>query len=194
MRFLGRMALAAAFAVLTVSGARADIHIAVAGPITGSDAAVGEQMRRGAEHGGRRHQRQRRRRSARSSRSTSATTPAIRSRRSRVANKFAVSGVVFVAGHYCSGTSIPASAVYAEAGILQISPASTNPGLTDDAAKKGWNNVFRVCGRDDVQGKVAGNYIAERFKGKQVAIIDDKSDLRQGPRRRDAQDAERRSA
>ena len=53
-----------------------------------------------------------------------------------VANKFAVSGVAFVAGHYCSSTSIPASAVYADAGILQISPASTNPAYTDDPARK----------------------------------------------------------
>ena len=49
MRFLGRIFLAASFAVLAVSGARADIVIAVAGPMSGSDAAVGEQMRRGAE-------------------------------------------------------------------------------------------------------------------------------------------------
>lgn len=97
-----------------------------------------------------------------------------------VANKFAVSGVVFVAGHYCSSTSIPASAVYADAGILEISPASTNPAYTDDPFKKGWNNVFRVCGRDDVQGKVAGDYIADKFKGKPVAIIDDKTTYGKG--------------
>ena len=92
-----------------------------------------------------------------------------------VANQFANEKVIFVAGHYCSGASIPASSVYAENGILQISPASTNPALTDDAAKKGWNNVFRVCGRDDSQGRIAGTYIVNRFKGKNVAVIDDKS-------------------
>ena len=89
-----------------------------------------------------------------------------------VANQLAGEGVVFVAGHFCSGSSIPASQVYNEEGILQISPASTNPKLTDEA--KG-NNVFRICGRDDQQGRVAGDYIADNYKGKKVAVIHDKS-------------------
>ena len=84
-----------------------------------------------------------------------------------VANKFVSQKVVFVAGHFCSGSSIPASKVYTEEGILQISPASTNPKLTEE----GGPNVFRVCGRDDQQGTVAGNYLARKFKGKKIAII-----------------------
>jgi len=80
MRLLGRMALAAAFAVLIVSGARADIVIAVAGPMSGSDAAVGEQMRRGAEMVVN-DINAKAALTARSSSSSSATTPATRSRR-----------------------------------------------------------------------------------------------------------------
>src|SRR5215211_7684510 len=77
-----------------------------------------------------------------------------------VAVKAATEKAVAVIGHYCSGSSIPASDVYHENNILQISPASTNPKLTDDAAQKGWKNVFRTCGRDDYQGVTAGSWIA----------------------------------
>jgi branched-chain amino acid transport system substrate-binding protein len=88
-----------------------------------------------------------------------------------VANQMASKGVKFVAGHYCSGSSIPASRVYNEEGIVQISPASTNPTLTEQK----FSNVFRVCGRDDQQGKVAGEFLAERFKDKRIAIVHDKT-------------------
>jgi len=174
MRYFGGIFFATAFAVLVSSGARADIVIAVAGPISGSDAAVGDQMRRGAEmavkdinaKGGVNGQ------MLKLVVGDDACDP---KQAVSVANSFANQKVVFVAGHYCSGASIPASAVYADNGILQISPASTNPALTDDAFAKGWNNVFRVCGRDDSQGRIAGAYIVDRFKGKNVAVIDDKS-------------------
>ena len=84
--------------------------------------------------------------SARSSTSPSATTPAIRNRPVAVANQMSARARSFVAGHYCSGSSIPASQVYAEATSVQISPASTNPTFTDDRAGP---NIYRVCGRDD---------------------------------------------
>jgi branched-chain amino acid transport system substrate-binding protein len=80
--------------------------------------------------------------------------------------------VVFVAGHYCSSSSIPASEVYADEGIVQISPASTNPKFTDERPGPG---VFRVCGRDDQQGAVAGKFLAEKFADKKIAFVHDKT-------------------
>ena len=90
-----------------------------------------------------------------------------------VAEQLAAKNVLFVAGHYCSGSSIPASDVYNEAGIIQISPGSTNPKYTDQRPKDGFS--YRVCGRDDQQGSVAGNYLATKFKDKNIAILDDKT-------------------
>ena len=92
-----------------------------------------------------------------------------------VANKMVSDKVVFVAGHFCSGSSIPASDIYKEGKVLQITPASTNPKLTDDAFKKGNTTVFRTCGRDDVQGATVGAYILKNFKNAKVAILQDKS-------------------
>ena len=77
--------------------------------------------------------------------------------------------MIFVAGHYCSGASIPASEIYEEAGVLQISPASTNPKLTE----LGRANVFRVIARDDADGIVAGDYLADHWAGKKIAILHD---------------------
>ncbi len=89
-----------------------------------------------------------------------------------VANQMTGNNVALVAGHYCSGSSIPASKVYAEANIVQISPASTNPAFTDNRAGP---NIYRVCGRDDQQGGVAGKYIASHFSDKKVAFVHDKT-------------------
>ncbi len=89
-----------------------------------------------------------------------------------VANQMTGNNVALVAGHYCSGSSIPASKVYAEANMVQISPASTNPAFTDNRAGP---NIYRVCGRDDQQGGVAGKYIASHFADKNVAFIHDKT-------------------
>jgi branched-chain amino acid transport system substrate-binding protein len=89
-----------------------------------------------------------------------------------IANKLVGMGAVYVAGHFCSSSSIPASAVYSEAGVIQVTPASTNPNYTDKAKS---DHIFRVCGRDDQQGEVAGKFIADNYKGKKVAVIHDKT-------------------
>jgi branched-chain amino acid transport system substrate-binding protein len=86
-----------------------------------------------------------------------------------LARKLVSDGVVLVAGHWCSHASIPASKVYEQAGILQIAPGSASAKLTDE----GRPNVFRVCGRDDRQGAMVGDYLAEHWADKGIAILDD---------------------
>jgi branched-chain amino acid transport system substrate-binding protein len=135
--------LAAAFA-FGATAAQADMVIATAGPMTGPYASFGEQMRRGAEQavadinaaGGVLGQK------LVLEVGDDACDP---KQAVAVANQMINKGVVLMAGHFCSGSSIPASNVYAEENVLQISPASTNPQLTE----RGLDNVFRTCGRDD---------------------------------------------
>jgi branched-chain amino acid transport system substrate-binding protein len=86
-----------------------------------------------------------------------------------VAQKFADAKVAGVVGHLNSGVTIPASAVYNQAGIPMISGSATNPKLTE----QGFKNVFRVVGRDDQQGPAIASYLAAEFKPKTVAVIDD---------------------
>lgn len=157
------------------SSAWADITIGVGGPITGPNAAFGAQFQRGAEQaaadinaaGGILGQK------VKIAVGDDVSDP---KQGISVANKFAADGVKFVVGHFNSGVSIPASDVYAENGILEISPASTNPRYTE----RGLWNTFRTCGRDDQQGKVAGDYIAANFKDGKIAIIHDKTPYGQG--------------
>ncbi|MDH3472998.1 MAG: branched-chain amino acid ABC transporter substrate-binding protein [Rhodospirillales bacterium] len=161
---------AAALGLMAAGTAQADIKIATAGPMTGQYASFGEQMRRGAEMavadlnaaGGVMGEK------LVLSVGDDACDP---KQAVAVANKFVSEGISFVAGHFCSGSSIPASQVYEEEGVLQISPASTNPKLTEE----GGDNVFRVCGRDDQQGIVAGNFLADTYGGKKIAILHDKT-------------------
>lgn len=163
--------LGAALNLVFAGAAFADITIGVAGPMTGQYASFGEQLKIGAEQavkdinakGGVNGE------MLKLSVGDDACDP---KQAVAVANSFAGEGVTFVAGHFCSGSSIPASQVYADEQIVQISPASTNPDFTD---KRPGDGVFRVCGRDDQQGEVAGNYIAKNFPDAKVAIINDKT-------------------
>ncbi|MGI8527327.1 MAG: branched-chain amino acid ABC transporter substrate-binding protein [Pseudolabrys sp.] len=93
-----------------------------------------------------------------------------------VANKFAADGVKFVIGPFNSGVTIPASEVYQENGILEVTPSATNPKITE----RGMWNIFRTCGRDDQQGAVAAQYIMKNMKGKKIAIVHDKTTYGQG--------------
>lgn len=93
-----------------------------------------------------------------------------------IANKMVNEGAVGIVGHFNSSCSIPASDVYNGAGIPMISPGSTNPQLTE----KGYKGVFRVCGRDDQQGKVGADFVIGNLKLKKVAIIHDKTTYGQG--------------
>ncbi|MDX2028193.1 MAG: branched-chain amino acid ABC transporter substrate-binding protein [Alphaproteobacteria bacterium] len=148
----------------------ADINIAAVGPVTGQDAMTGEQMQRGAE----------------------AAVEAINAQGGvlgqklrliikddvcdpkqavAIANELSGANISGVIGHMCSGSAIPASKVYNEENILMISPSSTSPVLTE----QGFENIFRVCGRDDQQGDVVAAFIAKQYPGKNIAIVQDKT-------------------
>lgn len=172
-----RILIAAALAAgLSGAAVAQEIPIGTIGPMTGGDAAFGKQMKDGAEQ----------------AIADINAAGGVNGKKLRLIveddacdPKQAVAGaaklvgqkVKFVAGHYCSSSSIPASKIYAEEGIVQITPASTNPKLTDERSGPG---VFRVVGRDDQQGAVAGKWLAEKFKGKNVAILHDKTTYGQG--------------
>lgn len=93
-----------------------------------------------------------------------------------VANRLVSDRVAGVIGHFNSNCSIPASAVYHRAGIPMISHGSTNPQLTEQR----FNNVFRVCGRDDQQGKIAADFVCNKLKLSRIAVIQDKTTYGQG--------------
>jgi branched-chain amino acid transport system substrate-binding protein len=171
---LAAIALGAGLA-LTGTASAQDLTIGVAGPMTGQYATFGQQLKNGADlavadinaAGGVLGKKL----------ALDVGDDACDPKQARaVAEKFVSEKVPFVAGHYCSSSSIPASEAYAEGNVLQITPASTNPTFTE----RGQWNTFRVCGRDDQQGAVAGAYLAKNYKGKNIAILQDKSTYGKG--------------
>jgi branched-chain amino acid transport system substrate-binding protein len=175
MKKMSTLGLALGIAIATTGMATAQVKFGVGGPITGPSAATGAQMKNGVDQaatdinaaGGILGQK------IVVSYGDDVSDP---KQGVSVANKFSADGVKFVIGHYNSGVTIPSSEVYQENGVLQITPASTNPTVTE---RKLWN-IFRVCGRDDQQGQVAGEYLAKHFKGKKIAIVHDKTTYGKG--------------
>lgn len=151
------------------TAALADHAVAIAGPMTGQYASAGDQIRKGAEmavadinaRGGVLGEK------IKLEVGDDACDP---KQAVSVANTMVNKNIVFMHGHWCSSSTIPASDVYAEAGI-PMATVSTNPQVT----ARGLTNLVRIMGSDDQQGIVSGGYIAERFKDKKVAVVDDKS-------------------
>ncbi|MES2868350.1 MAG: branched-chain amino acid ABC transporter substrate-binding protein [Pseudomonadota bacterium] len=172
----GFLALAVAAALGVSSFVQADVKIGVAGPMTGASAAFGEQYMKGAQAaadainkaGGINGEQIK----------LVAGDDACEPKQAvAVANRLVDQDkVIGVVGHFCSSNTIPASEVYADAGVIMITPGSTNPQVTE----RGMDAVFRMCGRDDQQGVVAGDYIVDVLKGKKVAVINDKDTYGKG--------------
>ncbi|MDE2320092.1 MAG: ABC transporter substrate-binding protein [Rhodospirillales bacterium] len=165
----------AALLALSTGLAHAQVKIGVAGPLTGSNAAFGVQLKSGFDlavadlnkAGGVLGQQI----------TPIAVDDACDPKQAvSAANTLVSDGVVMVDGHFCSASSIPASKVYSDAGIIEISPASTNPAYTDNGSPY----TFRTCGRDDQQGKVAAEYIAKHFPTAKIAVLDDNSTYGKG--------------
>jgi len=167
-----RMLAVAGFAALTGFSAlavAADTVVAIAGPMTGQYASAGDQVKKGAEmaiadinaKGGVLGQK------LQLVVGDDACDP---KQAVAVANQMVNKKIVFMHGHWCSSSTIPASEVYLEANI-PMATVSTNPKVTD----RGLKNIFAIAGRDDQQGQVAGGYLAEKFKDKKIAVVDDKS-------------------
>jgi branched-chain amino acid transport system substrate-binding protein len=151
-----------------------EIPIAVAGPVTGDLAEYGAQMREAAKLA-----------VADINAAGGVLGKPLRliiqddecdpGRAKDVARSIVSQKVVAVIGHFCSGVSIPASAVYHDNGVLQITPASSNPWLTEEAASKGWKTVFRTCARDDQEGIVAADYLFAHYGKDRIALLRDDS-------------------
>ena len=171
----GFLALAVATALGVSAFAQADIKIGVAGPMTGANAAFGEQYMKGAQAaadavnaaGGVNGEKIDLVKGDDACEPKQAVT---------VAKDLTNQKVAGVVGHFCSSNTIPASEIYDEAGIIAITPGSTNPQVTE----RGLSAMFRMCGRDDQQGIVAGDYIVDVLKGKKVVVLHDKDTYGQG--------------
>ncbi len=171
MKRVGTLLTAGAMLAAAAAPAAAEIRIAVAGPMSGSLALLGVQIRSGAE----------------------AAVAAINEsggllgeevvlevaddacnadRAEALANQLAGADIVFVVGHLCSAPAIAASQVYAAEEIIQIAPGAPDPRFTEERPGPG---VFRLFGREDDQGRVIAEMLAEQPADDFIAVIDDRS-------------------
>jgi branched-chain amino acid transport system substrate-binding protein len=162
-------------ALLTAARAHAEVLIGDASPMTGPVSWVGEQYQRGTElavedlnaKGGVLGEQ---------IRVISVDDACDPEQAVAAARKLISDGVIFVVGHVCSGSAIPTAPLYEAARVIVISASATNPKLTE----QGRANVFRVVGRDDQQGVLGGNYLADRWGEKKIAILHDGQAYGQG--------------
>lgn len=174
-RFMGpRLATVALVAIsflVATPGARADIAIGVVGPMSGNFGVFGTQMVAGAEQ---------------AVADLNAAGGVLgeelalevgddrcdRKQSEPVANQMIGREVALIVGHLCSGASIVAAPLYSDAGIVQISPGARAARYTDERPGPG---TFRLVGRDDRQGPIAGAYLADKFADSRIAIVHDDS-------------------
>src|SRR6202046_1453026 len=171
--FLTSMSLA--LSLLLAGGAHAQLKLAVAGPVTGANAAFGAQLTQDVQQaaedinkaGGVLGQKI----EVEIGDDVSAPKQGV-----SVADEFVGESVKFVVDHFNSVVTMPASDVYAENGILFITPSATNPKITD---RKLWD-AFRTCGRDDQQGMLWAELARDKLKGKKIAVVHDKTTYGKG--------------
>lgn len=173
-RFLGRFSTSAVLSLFLLTGCSGGseevIRVACVGPMTGEQAKQGKDMLEGAQlaveewnaKGGVLGKK------IELLVGDDAQDP---KQANAVANKMFTQGVVIIDGHYNSSCTIPASEVYNARHMVCLTPASTNPRITD----RGYPTVFRVCGRDDQQGKAAAQFLVKHMPEAKVAVLDDKT-------------------
>ncbi|MGO4307766.1 MULTISPECIES: branched-chain amino acid ABC transporter substrate-binding protein [unclassified Cupriavidus] len=180
---LSRLTSTAMAAVLATAGATAftsanaeTVKIAIAGPMSGSVAQYGDMVKAGAltaieqinAAGG----------AGGNKLEVVLMDDACEPKQAvAVANKIVSQGIHYVIGHVCSGSTIPASDIYENEGIVMVTPSATAPQLTETKKRK---FVFRTIGRDDQQGPAAAQYIIGKVKPKKVAVLHDKQSYGQG--------------
>ncbi|MDT6939884.1 ABC transporter substrate-binding protein [Brucella pseudogrignonensis] len=167
LKLLSSVAFAATLGF--AGAAYADITVGVVAPLTGPVAAYGDQVKKGAEtavevinaNGGIKGEK------IVLKFADDAGEP---KQGVSAANQLVGEGVKFVVGPVTTGVAIPVSDVFAENGVLMVTPTATGPDLTS----RGLETVFRTCGRDDQQADVMAAYFLKNLKDKKVAIVHDK--------------------